>query len=270
MTELSGIYQDRRKRLMEQVASGDIILIDSSGSAPNPVLADRNLTYLTGYRGKDAYLLLAPDGLRVERRQSRGGPEMMQGYRVHEVLFVQGRDWEATFLDGASATLEQLKEDTGVDRVYPLSELNSVVGRALMDADALWLNTPDTPPMDQTLSPYLQYANKLRERFYWVQIHNIARKIHQMRFVKDDYEVACLRDAFTVQTRIYEQIMQALKPGDNESLGQAIMDYEVGRLGSRYSSMGYEDYAESIIVASEANSMIAHYMANNRTSLRVI
>lgn len=264
MSELTSRYKDRRKRLMEQIPSGDIILLDSSGTAPNPVLADRNLTYLTGYREKDAFLLLAPDGIRVERRQSRNTAEMMRGFLVHEVLFVQGRNWEASFMDGASATLDEIKEETGVDRVYPLFELNSVVASALMSTNALWLNTPETPDIDQPLSSYLRYVEKLRHRFYWLPFHNIARKIHQMRFVKDDYEVSCLRDAFEIQTKIFEQIMKTLKPGVNESMGHAILDYEIAKLGARYGSMGYEDYDESIIVGSGTNSMIPHYMDNSR------
>ena len=264
MSDLTKRYQDRRKQLMGQVEDGDLILLDSSGHAPNPVLADRNLTYLTGYTENDAFLLLAPGGIRVERRQSRNGPEMMRGYLVHEILFVQGRNWEASFMDGPSATLDEIKAEAGVDRVYPLSELDSVVASALMNAKTLWFNTPGTPTISQPLSSSLRYVNKLRERFYWVTFKNIARKIHQLRFVKDDYEVSCLREAFSIQTEIYEKIMRTLKPGDNESLAQAIMDYEVGKRGERVSSMGYEDYAQSIIVGSGSNSLIAHYMDNNR------
>ncbi len=61
-TDRTASYTARRRRLAEQAGAG-LILIDSSGLAPDPSLYDRNLTYLTGLTDRDAYLLLAPQGI---------------------------------------------------------------------------------------------------------------------------------------------------------------------------------------------------------------
>ena len=84
--KLTERYSNRRKRLLEQIDSG-IILIDSSGLAPEPMLWDRNLQYLTGITDRGAYLLLAPHGVMVERLETRTGPELMRGRRVYEILY---------------------------------------------------------------------------------------------------------------------------------------------------------------------------------------
>lgn len=261
---MSNHYIDRRKRLMEQIQSG-IVLMDSSGVAPDPILYDRNLHYLTGYEGSDAFLLLAPAGVRVEFLETRGGPELFRGRAVREILFIHGRSQREKFMDGEGLTLDQIRETSGVDRVYDLSEMDAILARALMDADTLWLNTPGTPSVTAPLTAYQTYVNRLRERFYWVQFKNVATIVHQMRFVKDHIEVECLRQAFAVQTEIYEQIMRTLKPGTNESLGQAIFDYEVNRRGFPVSSMVKEKYRASITVASGPNAAVPHYMDNQRT-----
>lgn len=258
------IYQARRQALLSTVSSSSLILIDSAGTAPNPVLADRNLCYLTGYSGRDAILLLAPGGIMVEHDETRGGPELARGRRVCEILFVREQEAHQAFMDGQQATFEDIKAQSGVERVYPLSRLDAILSRALMDAGELWINVPGAPPLDRPLSPYLAYVERLRERFSWVQARNIARQIHNLRFVKDAGEIAALRQAFAAQSEIFEAIMRALKPGENESLGQAVLEYEVGRRGKRYRSMAAEAYEAGIVVASGPNSLIPHYMANSR------
>jgi Xaa-Pro aminopeptidase len=120
------------------------------------------------------------------------------------------------------------------------------------------------PRLSQPLTSYLTLIERIRQRFYWVQLKNIAPLIHEMRFVKDDHEIACLREAFEIHSAIFEKIMPALKPGVNESVGQAIFDYEVQIRGDHVSSIGSEHYASSIIVGSGPNAAIPHYMDNSR------
>ncbi len=257
-------YRARRGRLLSALGEEGVVLIDSAGTAPNPALADRNLCYLTGYRGRDAILLLAPAGIMVEHDETRGGPELARGRCIHEALFVQEQGAHGAFMDGAGPSLEAIGAASGIERVYPLSQLDTILSRALMDAELLWVSIPAVPPLDQPPSRYLAYINLLRERFIWLQVRNCAKEIHNLRFVKDDDEIAALRQAFLAQSEIFEAVMRALKPGDNESAGQALFEYEVGRRGKKYRSMAAEAYEAGIVVASGANSLIPHYMANSR------
>jgi len=257
-------YKERRRRLMEQIGSG-LVLMDASGTAPDPVLADRNLHYLTGYAGRNAYLLVAPRGVYVEQLETLGGPELNRGRVVHEILFIHERTKREIFMDGASPTFDEIREMSGVDRVYDYSLLDFVLPRMLIDNELLWVNVPGGQPLDKQLSPYLTYIQTIRQRNPWLQVKNIAYLVHQMRFVKDAVEIAALREAFALQTQVFEEIMRTLKPGVNESVGEAIMDHAVGMCGARYGKLDDEDYEASVIVGSGANSAIPHYMANSRT-----
>ncbi len=264
MTYQTALYTTRRQRLAEKAGEG-LILIDASGLAPDPALYDRNLYYLTGLADRNAYLLLAPQGIMVERLETRSGPELMRGRRVYEILFVSKPSAREAFMDGGGFTLDLIREQTGVDRVYELSSFDSMLEGALADQTTLWLNSPSVPRLGQPLTAYLALIERIRQRYYWVQLKNIAPTIHQMRFIKDSYEIQCLREAFEIHTTIYEAVMRALKPGVNEAMGQAIFDYEVQLRGERVSSMGSEHYAASIIVGSGPNAVIPHYMDNRRT-----
>lgn len=257
-------YVERRRRLTEQIGN-DVALIGSSGVTLDKTLWDKNLYYLTGLSDKSAYLLLVPQGVMVERMETRGGPELMSGRRVHEILFIEERSTIAAFMDGEAATFEQIRQSTGVDRVYSISMLNGILERALLGTNTLWLNTPTVPELGKPLTPDLLLANQIRERFYWVQLKNIATKIHLLRYVKDDYEVSSLRQAFEIHTEIFEKIMQALKPGENEALGRAIFDYEVLKRAGSVSHGVADLYTASIIVGAGKNSAIPHYMDNNQT-----
>lgn len=263
-TNLAETYRQRRQRLVERTGSG-AILIGSPGVAPDKLLWDKNLTYLTGLNDRHAFLLIVPHGVSVDFANTRSTPELMRGHTVHEILFMHERSEQDAFMEGVGTTLDSIRAAAGVDRVYSLSQMHGTLERALMATDTLWLNTPTTPELDQPLTPDLLLAKQIRERFYWVALRNAAPVIHEMRFVKDAYEVASLREAFEHQCDIFEKIMRALKPGTNESLGQAIYDYEIQVRPDHVSHGMWDDlYEASIIVGAGGRSAIPHYMANNQ------
>lgn len=72
MENLAGRYAQRRERLAAHIGEG-LAVINSGGVAPDPLLYDKNLYYLTGVTDKEAVLVLAPAGFVVDLwRRSRG------------------------------------------------------------------------------------------------------------------------------------------------------------------------------------------------------
>lgn len=261
-TSLSERYRARQQKLMAQMGQG-VALIQAGGVTQDQLLYDKNVDYLTGITDKEAVLLLAPDGLRVDYFETLQGPELGRGRVAQSILFVNERTPAQEFIDGATEDLAAVQGKSGVDRVLGLNKLQETLNRNLMRQSVLWFNSPGTPQLGKTLSPQQLFINEVRERFYWLTPRNIAPLIHKMRFIKDEYEIECLRQAFAVQTEIFTRIMRELKPGTNESLGQAIFDYEV-TMRPREVTAGLEKYDNGIIVASGKNAMIGHYMANNQ------
>ncbi|MCI0397731.1 MAG: aminopeptidase P N-terminal domain-containing protein [Chloroflexi bacterium] len=256
------LYAGRRQRLAEQIDEG-IALISSPGVAPDPLLFDRNLHYLTGLESRKAILVLAPRGIVVDRWETQHGPEVGRGRRVNELLFVEERTEAEKTLDGEGPSYADVQAKSGVAKVYPLSQLNDILGRALMQEEVLWLNTPSNPGLGKPVPTEVAFVHDIHDRYYWLRLKNIAPKIHALRWVKDEYEIECLRQAFANHAEIYKKIMRALKPGENESLGQAIFDYEV-RIRPKEVSAGLDLYGSSIIVAAGKNATIGHYMDNNQ------
>jgi Xaa-Pro aminopeptidase len=243
-----------------------IALIGSPGVAPDPSLFDKNLYYLTGLTSKKSLLLLAPRGIRVQRWETEHGPEVGRGRLVEEVLFVEERTEEQKVFYGEGMGTDAIQRASGVERVLPLSQLNQELHENLVHEQILWANLPTCPRLDKPLTPDLVMYNRIRERFLWLQIRNIAPLIHDMRRIKEPYEIECLRQAFQIQTEIYEKIMHTLKPGCNESLGEAIWHYESkARYNPQIVTCEALDHAEAhITVAAGGNAAILHYSDNNQ------
>lgn len=261
---LPEILQNRRKNLMNRMESG-VAMITKSASAPDSLLSDKNLQYLTGNTDEHTILLLSPKGLTIDRFETQRTPELGRGRIVNEVLFLREISKKEKFADGESDTIETVKEKTGINTVKSLSKFPEILSVNLMSESLFWGNIATRPNFEKPISPNNMKINEILQRFPWIQFRNIAPLIHHMRWIKDPYEIECLRHAFQIHSEIFEKIMKSLKPGINESVGKAIYDYEIGiRDPESVKGSWHDKYKNNIIVAAGKNSAIPHYMDNNQ------
>ncbi len=261
-TDIVRIYRDRRQKLAAQMASG-IAIICRADSATDPFLEDKNLEYLVGPTEADAILVLAPQGVVINQWATQTTELVGRGEVVHAVLFTRELSAREKMMDGDSSQ-NAVKEKTGVDAVLDLGQFDAVIGAALMKTETLWANIPAPCSLSAPLNNNLITLNRIKKRFPWVRVRNIAQLIHEMRRVKDDYEIACLREAFRIHTEVFEKIMASLKPGDNEAKGKAIWDYETTMRGANVTGSTQDRYASNIVVGAGKNTTIPHYMDNSQ------
>ncbi len=264
-------YTKRRQILMNQIQEGIVLIQSSGGSEINPALYDKNLQYLTGMTSKQAILLLSPTGVTVDRLETFLGPEVGRGRKVKEILFVEMFTAREAALDGAGPSRSQMTEMTGVKKIYPLSRLNEIVQDNFKKQEVVWFNKPAVS-ISAPLPSDLIWINKLKERYFWINFRNVAPLIHEMRRVKEPFEVECLREAFQIHSDIYVEIMSTLKPGMNEADGQAIFESGLLKRTNPDDVQGFvkevfdslDTMHAQIIVASGKNSTIGHYVENNK------
>jgi Xaa-Pro aminopeptidase len=262
--KLAILYSKRREKVLKQIQEG-IALINVSQSAPDPLLYDKNLEYLVGPIASDSILLLAPNGIIIDKFETLRGPELGRGRRVNQVLFLRELTDREKVIDGENSSTDEAKNKTGVEDIKPLSKLNQILRDNLSSEEILWANISHRPDLEKPITEDITKINEIKARSPWLRIKNVAPVIHKMRWVKDDYEIDCLRKAFQIQGEIYEKIMIALKPGVNEGIGKAIYDYEVGiRDPLKINGQWHDRYLSNIIVASGKNTVVAHYMDNNQ------
>ena len=261
---LPEILQNRRNTLMKKMESG-IAMITKSASSPDPLLSDKNLQYLTGNTDEDTILLLAPKGLTIDHFETLRDPELGRGRIVNEVLFLRELSEKEKYVDGESDAIEAVEEKTGIKAIRSLSKFPEILRRKLLSESLFWVNIAHRPILEKPITPNNIKINEIHQRYPWIQIRNIAPLIHHMRWIKDPYEIECIRHAFQIHSDIFEKIMKSLKPGVNESLGKAIYDYEISVRDSKSVSGSWHDqYKSNIVVAAGKNSAIPHYMDNNQ------
>lgn len=164
----AAIYATRRRALMDQMVDG-IAVIESSGGSPDPLLFDKNLRHLVGPTPRDSVLVLAPNGLIIDRLDTIHGPEVGRGRQVHEILFVRGLTAKEKKMDGDGAQDDEIRDQSSVDAVKPLTQLEPILCAALMEHDALWINVGGVPNLQQPPPPGQLLVQKIQQRLPWIR-----------------------------------------------------------------------------------------------------
>ncbi len=94
--------------------------------------------------------------------------------------------------------------------------------------------------------------------------HFFVPLISKYSINKKGYFQQEMRKAFEIHSEVYEKIMRALEPGENESLGEAIWHYETKTRGKDVTGETLDIHLSHIIVAAGANTAIGHYMDNDQ------
>lgn len=264
-------YAARRARVAEAMGPKSMLILRSAeparrnGDVDYPYRQDDNLYYLTGIDEPDTTLVLLPG----------------QG-ELSEVLFVRDPNPRAELYTGRIPTHEEVKAKSGVRAVASAFRFDQFVSAALQGfpfstsmgemrpsgpavpafSDAVfrgeatvWLMLDRRPGMNAELTPALEYASKLRERFPEVRIRDVRSVLHEAREVKSDAEVALLRRAIDITTEAQKAAMRRALTATNEREIHATVDATFIGHGSTW---GFPT-----IAAAGPNSTTLHYEANN-------
>ena len=246
----SEFYSSNRKRLMEKLEEGSMVLL-YSGIAPVkshdqdmcPFSVNRNFYYMTGIDTQNVWLLMTKTG--------RG---------VGESLFIDEPDEYTIKWNGKMLTREEASRYSGLaeSKVHYMQELDSYVvsplSRLVTGAVNVYFSF-DRLSMNAAPTRAEEYARTIREKFPMVQIRNIARDIASLRSVKTPEELDCLRKAGDVTIEALRHMLQSARPGEYEYQWQADYEHYVARQGLRH---GFET-----IAASGENAVMLHYSDNN-------
>ena len=223
-----------------------------AGSAPMksqdeayPLSVDRNFFYLTGIERENMILVM--------RKNYLG--------EYSETLFIEPYDevlakWVGGRMRGAEAT-----EISGVEMIADVGEfpdrLNSLVeysrglGKLTCYLD-LWRYQKD-----QADTPAHTLAKLLQSKYPAVAIEDINGDMAAMRAVKDEKELAFMRQA-QEHTRIaIEEMMRYAKPGMNERELEGAFDFALMKQGVR-------DHAFHSIFAGGKRATTLHYGENDQ------
>lgn len=244
-------YIARRKRLMADKGENTAVVI-FSGIAPMksqdegyPFSVDRNFFYLTGIERENMILIM--------RKNYLG--------EYSETLFIEPYDEVLAKWVGGRMRADEATAISGVESIADVGEfadrLNSIVeysrglGKLTFILD-LWRYHKD-----QADTPAHTLAKTLQSKYPAVAIADINGDMAAMRAVKDEKELAFMRQA-QEHTRIaIEEMLRYAKPGMNERELEGAFDFALMKQGVR-------DHAFHSIFAGGKRATTLHYGENDQ------
>lgn len=245
-------YIARRKQLLADKSENTVVVI-FSGAAPMksqdeayPFSVDRNFFYLTGIERENMILVMRKNYL-GEYSESL----FIEPYDEVLAKWVGGRMRadEATAISGVESIA-----DVGEfpDRLNGMVEYSRGLGKLTFWLD-LWRYHKD-----QADTPAHTLAATLQHKYPAVAVEDINGNMAAMRAVKDEKELAFMRQA-QEHTRIaIEEMMRYAEPGMNERELEGAFDFALMKQGVR-------QHAFSSIFAGGKRATTLHYSENDQT-----
>ncbi len=258
----------RRVRAMERLGPQSMLIL---WSAPTKVYSrdvdykyrqDSNLYYLTGIDQEETILVLAP-GAR-ERK---------------EILFVKPRDPVREHWVGHFLTKEEATAQSGIATIYLTAEFEPFITSVLsgtpygssqepgefdtffkaLDSGLarVFLILSPRSGLSEPPGPTVQFANRIKERFFGFSIQDATSLLRDLRQIKTPYEQKILQLSVDISNEAHLAAMRAVRPGMWEYEVEAAIEYV-------YRSRGALGWGYPSIVASGPNATILHYGKSTR------
>ncbi len=239
-------YAERRARVLAQIGPKAILLVASTptyirnNDVEHEYRADSDLQYLTGFREPNTVLTLAH------------GEHAM-------TLFVRPRDPVREIWDGARVGVDGARAIIGADASHDIAELDAKLVDLMLDHQRLYYALGRDRAMDEKVLAALASARRRarKGRIAPTEIVEPSTVLHELRWRKDEAEIAMMQRAADVSAKAFERAMQTARPG--------VYEYEVeAELRAMFRRNGSERCAYEPIVASGPNACTLHYIANDR------
>ena len=252
----SETFAARRRRVAERIGTRAVAVVQGArGPGSHDQFRQSNeLFYLCGVEVPHAYLVI------------KGGDGAAALFLPHQDRH-SSVEAEGEHLSAANA--ERVRELTGVDRVAALAALPAALrGAAVIctplspaeGARSSWdtlrraQEEAEADPFDGGPAREAAFAGLLRQRYPAARIEDLSPVLDEMRLVKDEQEVAVLREAGAICADALTACMRATAPGVMEYQLAGVLEYHYRVSGSRGAS--YHP-----IIAGGSNAWYGHYNA---------
>ena len=243
-------FAQRRARLlarMHEVGGGIAVLPTATEKlrnrdTPYPYRSDSYFHYLTGFGEPEAVLVLI------------AGPDDSKS-----ILFCRDKDPDKEIWDGFRHGPEGARETFGFDEAHSIGELDEKLPELIANQATLWHSIGFEVDWDTHIGKALTTVrgqSRLGKRPPPI-IHDLRAALDEMRLIKDEHEIALMREASNIAAAGHRRAMRAAAPGRWEYEIEAEFLHEFRRRGSQFP-------AYTPIVASGPGACILHYVANDR------
>ncbi len=238
-------YQARRHALAKRLPSNSLAIIPAAteklrnGDSHYRFRQASDFYYLSGFNEPEATLVITSDG--------------------ESMLFNRPKNPVEERWVGARLGQEAALTTLGIDAAFSNEELYTRLPELVLDKHGIYY------PMgcDEALEACLHEAWRIAKgKARRVQsppevFANLTPILGEMRLIKEDAEIQCMKEAAKVSIAAHERLMRVCKDAQHEYELEAEFIYFLGRSGCR-------DMAYDAIVAGGARACTLHYTANNQ------
>lgn len=242
------VYAARRAALQRLTGDAVIVIPGRYMISPgdDPIKQDPNFWYLTGVESPFAVLVMTPES-GAARGDSQGKPS-----KWRSVLFLPGpfqfaggqfpmadtrfrqAPWNRPrhrLSPGAEA-----QRLTGVDTTFSIDSFVPRFTELVRGARVVYAPIEGalySPPGLGEIMPFADaFAERVKALVPGAELKDVSPLIHQLRMVKDSFEVAALRKAAVISGKGMIEMMRAARPGANDREIAGLMEYVWKREGS--------------------------------------
>jgi Xaa-Pro aminopeptidase len=237
-------FQARRAAVFERLGNGVMVLPASpvqrsSRDTERRYVPDRELNYLTGLTDPESLVVLV------------GGSE------PELVIFVRERDPDAELWAGPRLGPEAVAERVGSGGCHPLSEMGDRLPEILGRGDRIHFRPGRGGRVERYVLEALERARERGQRTGSGPrgILDPGEILDDLRLVKDEHEIECIRAACRVTIEGQRAGARAIRPGVGEWVVEAAIE-------GAFRMAGAEGPSFDTIVGSGANACVLHYVAN--------
>ncbi|NNE93004.1 MAG: M24 family metallopeptidase [Verrucomicrobiales bacterium] len=235
-------HQSRRQQFYEQLTDGEALIL-FAGSAPRKsadasyrFFANRNFFYLVGIFQTESVFLAVKTGGEIE-----------------ETLFIHKKDPLAERWNGYRISPEEASEHSGVEHVKELDEFDSALKEAVEigGVSTLWYDF-DQFDAGRADAPQNRHSASLNSAYPYLSLNNAYPAICAARTIKDESEIAHIREAMTITRAGIHEMMKSAKAGMYEYQLEAVFNKALADAGVRESAFAN-------IVSAGRNNFYIHY-----------
>ena len=238
-------FQKNRKNFISKMKDSSIAIFQN-GTAPikdndteYPFRTDNNFWYMTGLEIPEAKLIIYPD-------EPRGKVE---------TLFIPPSNPEIEAWIGKRLTVEEAKEQTGIENVMVLNSFNTMFMRAQSTVENLYICYNDVGFM-KGRKPFLDFIEKVKYYYPGLNLKKANLILAELRQIKSQEEIKMINKAINITHKAMINVWENLKPG--------IFEYEImADFISIFIKNGCKGFGFEPIIATGRNSATLHYINNN-------
>lgn len=229
-------FAGRRTELGKRLENSALIIASGiSSPARNsdaPFKQEDNFYYLTGYKNPDVIALFS----NLESKKY--------------VIFIKKRVFRTMPGGPARDMLKEAIAETGADTAYYTEDLEKVITRLMPNFKSIYTRRADREVFDIVGKVNSAASSKLN-------IVDPTQLLAEMRMIKTPEEISYLKKAANITTLAHIEAMKAAKPGLNERIIEAVIDFVYKTNWA--SGIGFPS-----ILGSGPNSLVLHYQDNDQ------